>query len=298
MTSSAVATRKDPEQTATASTAGVAVEIATLRAIALEQPRNEELIAKKALSELDIFPEFAEKAFYSIPYKQKQDDGSYKTVYVEGNSIKAAMSLVRKWGNCLSLGRIIGQDEERILVGGIFYDAETNVFAVRSLPVSRVYIDKRNGTVIPLREDRLKKSIAAEMSKSIRNAILASLPEALTEAYFHKAKAIVSGLKGKNKKEKKKAYKDRCAAMFKKFEALKIDPKFVAEFMIRDEEFLALQTDEERIARMIGIYNAIKDGAAQAEEFFGPYMSKGEKKEKNSTDVSLEDLPGLKDGKS
>ncbi len=288
--------------------AGMSVEIATLRSIALQQPRNEKKIAEKSLQELEMFPEFAEKAFYSIPFKKREKgpNGKYteKIVYVEGNSIKAAMSLTRKWGNCLTLGRILSQDEERITVAGIFYDAETNMFTVRSLPVSRVYIDARNGTVIPLKEDRLKKAIAAEMSKAVRNAALASLPEALTEAYFSKAKTIAAQVKGNTTEEKQKSFTERLQTMRDKFEEVGVDRKILGEFLLKDKSYNNLKTDEEKIARMIGIYNSIKDGQAQAHEYFGEFMKTEEEKkaetEKNPTDTSMEDLfPGedVKDGK-
>lgn len=277
--------------------AGVMSEIATLRALALTQPRDIERVMKRCLAELEAFPKFAERAYYSIPYKDKKKG----TVYVEGLSIKAAMSLAREWGNGLNLGRIIGQSEERITVGGIFYDAETNVFTVRSLLVSRTYIDSRNGKTIVLRENRLKMSIAAEMSKAVRNAVLAALPESVKDTYFDAAKAIVGQLKGKTKKQKAKSFKERVLGMFDKFESeLKIDRKVVGGFMTKEDDFLRLKTDEERIARMVGIFTAIKDGQVKSDEIFGDYMSladaaKAGPKKKSGTKVNMEDL-GFPDG--
>ena len=77
------------------------IENDSIQAMAIQNKRNEVVVAEGALQELEIFPEYASKAFYSIPYKN--DKGG--TTNVEGPSIKSAMALARRWGNCSNAGR-------------------------------------------------------------------------------------------------------------------------------------------------------------------------------------------------
>lgn len=224
---------------------------------AIKNPRNEMTIFSNAIKELEIVPEFANKAFYSIPYKDQMGE----TVYVEGPSIKAAMSLARRWGNCATGARIVSDDDDRVIVEGIFWDYETNMRSYSQYSVAKKAWSKKTKQVIPLREDRLNMAIQSGMSKAQRNAILKALPVYLTDKFFAKAKEISSG---KNKDNAKKEY---IPTRFKKAK-----DKFM-ELGITESQWEAylsgLSIDREAIIEhLIGLYNAIKDGETKLEDVF------------------------------
>src|SRR5258708_6216053 len=77
--------------------------------ISVLRPRNEKSVLQAILMEMQIEPSVAEKYFYSLPFKNK--DGS--TTYVVGLSIKAAMAIQRRWGNCASACRIVDEVLDR-----------------------------------------------------------------------------------------------------------------------------------------------------------------------------------------
>ena len=185
------------------------------------------------------------KAYYSIPYKDR--DG--KTTMVEGLSIKEAMALGRRWGNCTNGFRILSDDDERVIVEGVFIDFETNMRTQRTLSVAkkarRAGYNGKPATYAPLSPDRLNMAIQAGGSKAVRNAILASLPAAITEAYFDEAKRVV-------------ASKNPIEGVYKQFDKIGVSPETVAAYLKRPH--IAAMEHTERVAHLIGIFNAIEDG--------------------------------------
>ena len=252
----------------------VQIENDTQRTIAIQRPRDEEKVLRDALKELELYPQFAEKAYYVIPYKDRSEGGE-KIVNVEGPSIKAAMALGRRWGNAANGGRIIGEDDKRIQMEGVFLDYETNFRTVRPMSISKTAWSKKLGKVIPLRDDRLNMAIQAGASKAIRNAILAALPVGLVEEYTATAKKIAaSGVKRKG--ETVKPLKERMEAMFKAFVTLGAQKKDVDAYLSEHKE---LENDEAVLAHMIGVFNAITDNQASLEEVFTTIDAKPATKE-------------------
>lgn len=237
------------------------IENENQRQIALQKPRTLAKVYKEALQELELVPEFAAKAYYSIPYKNEMGG----TTYVEGPSIKAAMSLCRLWGNCSNGGRIVDQNEDRIIVEGVFIDYETGFRTLRQVSVARSYWSKQTKRVIPLREDRLNMSIQAGISKAVRNAILASLPVSLIESYNKKAKEIATQMIGqKTMPNKLQPIKDRFAKAKDMFIKLGVTDQ-------QWEDYLAgssLQEDD-LLSKLVGLYNSIEDGQTTIEAIFG-----------------------------
>lgn len=237
----------------------VQIENETQRTIAIQQPRDEEKVREAALKELELYPQFAAKAYYVIPYK----DGD-KTVNVEGPSIKAAMALGRRWGNSANGARIVGEDNNRIQLEGVFLDYETNFRTVRPISVSKQGWSKKFGKVIPLRDDRLNMAIQAGASKAVRNAILSALPVGLVEEYTATAKKVAaSGKTGKTAPVV--PLKERMEKMYAKFADIGAPKTHVDAYLAEHHE---LENDEMVLAHMIGIYNAIEDGQAKLEEVF------------------------------
>lgn len=230
--------------------------------MAIQNPRDEEKLFKGALKELEMDPEFASKAYYSIPYKDK-DTG--KTVFVEGPGIGAAMALARRWGNCANSGRIVDERDDYLVVQGVFLDYETNFRTLRDVTVQRKF-KKKDGTTYTLAVDRLQMAIQAGISKAARNAILTSLPKALVNAYFKKAKDIaVNGLPG----QKQKPVADRLADAKKKFASISVTDEMMKKYYERWKKEAEKPTDEEFLAHLIGVWNGISDEQTSVDEVFG-----------------------------
>lgn len=229
----------------------------SMAAVAVQRPRDESEVIKKAIRELDIAPENAKAAYYSIPYKERQVDGSYKVVKVEGPSIKAAMSLARRWGNCTVASRLMNEDESGWDLEGVFVDFETNFRVSRPFRVSKV-AKKRGGGTYRLDPQRELMALQAGASKAIRNATLAGLPDYLVSAYNNRAREIVGG------KLDQKATPETVAAVMRTFS--KID---VTQDQL--ERYTKLSVDlwtGNEIADLRGLWNAIQDGQVTADEAF------------------------------
>jgi len=234
------------------------VENDSMLSAAIQRPRKEEEIVKAALRELDIMPEEAGTAYYSIPFKDRAQDGSVRIVKVEGPSIKAAMSLSRRWGNCSVSARMLNEDETGFDLEGVFIDLESNFRVARPQRVSKTF-RRRGGDVVWLTPDRMVMAIQAGASKGMRGAVLAGLPAYLVNAYYKKARQIAGG----------------------NLEA-KADAKIVKAVLEAFDRFKATQADLEKytakpladwtgseVADLRGLWNAIQDGQTTAEEVFG-----------------------------
>lgn len=243
------------------------VEQETQNTIARAHPRNPKAALENALMELEIAPEYACKSFYVIPYTDRSS-GEAKKVNVEGPSIKAAITLARNWGNNASGWRIKDQNTERVEVEGVYVDHETNVRTVRTKTASRFYTKKGSNERIQLREEALVKAIAAAGSKAVRDAIIAGEPFWYTDSYYQKAREIAAKtIGGKSHTAKApKTYAEKLAwvqaQLAKKGVTKDQFDTWVASF---DQE----KTDDERIADIVGVYNAIHDGQATIAEVFG-----------------------------
>ncbi len=243
------------------------IENETQQAFAIQHPRSIKELTGRALEELRAFPAFANKAYYSIPYKDYTETPP-KTVMVEGPSIKAANALVRHWGNNASGFRVVGMDEERILIQGVFLDYETNMRRTAEISVSRK-ARKRDGSYYVLAPDRLNMSIQAGGSKAVRNAIMNAMPVGLVDGYFAEAKSIAArGGKPPAADTGKGTPEDISAEMeqtLKAFENLGVPRAEVANYVIRHPE---LADEEQVVAHLIGLLNGIQDGQVAIQEVF------------------------------
>ena len=154
------------------------------------------------------------------------------------------------------------EDGEAVTVEGIFADFETNVFFKRTIRVPKVYLPRGTRIPTPLRADRLNMAIQAGMSKAERNAALSGLPEWFKERYFNKAKQI-AGQKGK---KEGLTVEKRMALMLADFVKLKIEKERVEAYIA--DKFAKDANPDDVLGTMRGVFNAIKDGQAKAEDIF------------------------------
>ncbi len=231
-----------------------------------QNPRNERAILDGALDELSLSPKLAVESYYSIPRKKwDKDKGTFEIIKIEGPSIGAAMSLARRWGNCINGNHVREELDDRISCEGVFIDAQTNTWTLRTITAEKFYTDRKTGLKRPLAQDMLLNAIQAAQSKAVRNAVLSTLPKWLTRAYFEEAKRIAGGgdLRGGQKAE---MTPEECVDwLIKHFPALGVTPEMYAKYV---KENLADMNTIEQIGEMRGIYNAIKDKQTTVEEIW------------------------------
>ena len=241
----------------------------TMLTIAVQRPREVATVREKVLAELEAFPDFADRYFYSIPHRTKacnHQSGQLcpNCALVEGASVHAALAIQRYWGNCFSSWMPLEEEEEHIWILGTFVDYESNTKFQRPIRVQKGY--KKGKNWIPLRDDGLAKVIHAGGSKAQRNAILAGVPDALKILVFTKAKELVVGDKPDEMLSKKQM--DAIESEFAKFEVSiellesKLGKKSTA-WAMRDR------------ATLLGLRTSLADGAS-VQELFGSTIRKSE----------------------
>lgn len=232
-----------------------------LLAFAMKKPRDPIAAIDSAIAQLRAMPQFAKKAYYSIPFSNK--DGS-KTI-VEGPSIKAATALSGCWGNNVE-GAFIGEEtDDYIDVSGYFFDFETGKLTIRPLRVSKTYKTEK-GEVKPWRKDMLDKQIAAGVSKAVRNADLNGLPAGMIAEYFAEAKRIVAkGGKVDTEPVTPEDIKGAMEGIFQAFERLTVERREVADYIARMPE---LDSEEAVVAHLQGVLNSIEDGQTTVDQVF------------------------------
>lgn len=271
-------------------------EMAAMIQIAQRYPRDEAMIRKDAMAELETLDaDEAAYLWYSIPYKtrcpgekectfdHKIDppiDGKH-TVYVEGPSIGAALDLARRWKHTSHGSRIIVEDDESVMVEGAFMDWQNNVRTNSILTVSK-FLRLRSGGVVRLSEDRLAKAIAAAGSKARRNAILAGMPRGLVQRYWQRAKQITQQPSGaKTGASVAKPIEERRAAMVQLFGRYGIGKDRLEKHRGKP---LAQFTDED-LTTLRGVAGAIRDGFVEADEAFAISEQQEEKPAQTVGDV-------------
>jgi hypothetical protein len=157
--------------------------------IARQFPRDETAIVQRLGHTLDQYPQFAEKALYSIPYTDRRTN---RVVRVEGLSIRAAETLAAAWGSLRCGVRVLGEDEAGIDLEAVVFDMEKNLWELapgRALKTEKT----REGKTIMLDERRLLQARGAAASKVKRNAILAVLPLHLKAFFEAKVREKLAG---------------------------------------------------------------------------------------------------------
>lgn len=217
-------------------------------------PRQEDKILKGALAELDLVPEMAAKAYYSIPFVDRKTN---KTNLVQGLSIGSAISLARRWGNCATTVRCIGDDDGGWDLEGIFIDFETNFHCGR--PGRGSKLGRSGAKVYLLDERRQAMAFGAAASKAQRNAALAGLPTYLKEAYFAKARQLAGG------DPDTPADPKRVVACIKAFAKLGVTQEQIENNVGKP----SAEWSGDDVANLRGLWNAINDENITVAEAFG-----------------------------
>lgn len=227
-------------------------------------PRDISIVQKKASSELMIVPGLAARSYYSIPYNQGKSNESR----VEGPSIKAAMTLARAWKNCINGGRVSAEDKSNFYVEGMFLDLEDNMFSMRPIRVSKFYKPKGSQGLVPRDGDALYNAVQAGISKAIRNAILATLPDWYVQGYFNAAKQLVLNPPkemGKTVKSIQERVVDGQNAIMKKFG---VTPEEMKAYLTDNAD--SIEDDASLLVHLQGLFNSLKEGEYSVDKVFRP----------------------------
>ncbi len=227
-------------------------------------PRNLVALQDRAQQELEVVPELAARSYYSIPYNQ----GKQNETLVEGPSIKAAMTLARNWGNCFNQGRMQDEDKSNVITQGIFIDLETGLLTLREIKVSKFYKPRGGQGMVPRSGDALYNAVQAGISKGVRNAILASLPDFLVWSYFQRAKEIVLH-PPENMSKPIASLQDRIVKA-KQFicRTFQVSPLEMEDYITNNAD--SIEDDGALLIHLQGLYNSLKDGNYKAADVFRP----------------------------
>lgn len=114
------------ETAVTASAAAVRAEIEAAYVMALQRPRNMDLVYERIMRDCKR-PGFATAAVYRLPRKAwNQETRSYENKVIKGLSIRFTEAAVRSMGNVVLKSQTIYDDDEKQIVQVIGIDLETN----------------------------------------------------------------------------------------------------------------------------------------------------------------------------
>ena len=240
----------------------------TMMSVAVQRPRSIDEVRTAVIAEIESFPEFADRYFYSIPHKTQRcnhDTGRAcpECEYVEGPSIHAALALHRYWGNCASSWSPLEETDEHFWCVGTFVDYERNTKVQRPFRADKT-MKLRSGKIVELSGDRLAKAINAAGSKAHRNAILAGIPDPLKLLAFTVAKKLTVG-----DEPDKKLTKKQILAIEQEFAKFEVALDVIERKLGKKAAFFTMADR----ARLLGLRNALMDGEAK-ESLFGATVTK------------------------
>jgi len=187
--------------------------------------------------------EFAGMAFYSVPNR-----GS-------GPSIRFAEEAARCYGNFQYGHRELSRSEGKSEIEVYAWDMQNNNFRKRQITVLHV-VDTKNGPKKLIDQADIDNRIANVASKQMRSCILALLPKHLVAAGQEACKRTLAG-------GGEKPIRERIAAMVQAFAKFGVTPTHLGEHLGHGVD----DTTVDELAELMGIFNAIKEGAKPSEYF-------------------------------
>jgi len=239
----------------------VKMENESIMAMAMKHPRQLALVRDTVFEQLEMFPDLAAEAIYQKPVGKDQN-GDMK--YARGLSVRMAETLAEAYGfNRVrtSIDPVDG-DPDTVRVSATFTDYCNGRVWESSKLLSKFY-RARGGGMRRHDDDRFYNVVcAAESSKCVREAILRCIPAGLKQAIEEKAEEIIEG-------RLDEATQLRIVGTF----ANRGVTQAMLEANLRKP--MASWNKSDR-ARLLGLYNAIKDGETTVEEAFGASAQGGE----------------------
>jgi hypothetical protein len=188
-------------------------------------------------------PAFAATAFYSVPNR-----GS-------GPSIRLAEEAARCYGNFVYGHRELSRSPGKSEIEVYAWDMEKNNRSSRQITVMHV-TDTRNGPKVLTDQADIDNKIANVASKQMRGRILALMPKHMIAAGIEACKKTIAG-------GGEQPVSERILAMSKAFGKFGVTNKHIEAYLGHGID----DTTIDELADMMGIYNAIKEGAKASDYF-------------------------------
>ncbi len=175
---------------------------------------------------------------------------------VEGNTVGAALMMIRNWGNC-AIDVKVQELPTSYVFYGAFIDLETGFNLVRPFKMSKQSPKNKNGRDTYTGERGKDIIFQIGASKAMRNVALNALPKWLTEKVLDTAKQNVAAKVEKMGKEK------AIQIIEKKAEALKITFDRVEANYGKKASW-----DTDKIVAVMGAIRSVEDGIESMDEVF------------------------------
>lgn len=193
--------------------------------------------------------ETAESCFYRLERQGKNGERSV----IEGPSIRLAEIIAASWGNLRIATQIVGNDGRFITARGACHDLESNVAQIVE---TRRGITTSKGYTFSADMQTVTGNAAAAIAR--RNAILAVIPAAVFKPLYGRIRDFVLG-------EVTNDLENRRAKMLRTFATAGVTREMILSYLgVSDLP----DVDAEMMTRLVGVWNAIKDGQTTVEETF------------------------------
>lgn len=232
---------------------------ANVGAVAIEQERaiaevqGQLILAKRfprdlngayaELMESCSLPAMANQAFYSVPNRGA------------GPSIRLAEEIARVFGNFEFGHRELSRGDGKSEVEVYAWDKQTNNRSIRQITVMHT-VDTKNGPKVLRDQADIDNRIANVASKQVRGRILAMMPKWLVQEAIEKCKATLAGTTSE-------PISVRVRKMTQAFAQYGVTDKHLADYLKHALD----ETTVDELVDLLGIYNAIKEGARPSEFF-------------------------------
>lgn len=244
-------------------------EVETAIATAKRFPRDITQFKRDLLAWATLDEETAASCFYVLPRAGKP--------LPPGRSIRFAELALSAWKNVIAQGDISHDDAKHVYAVGMCRDLERNV-GIRVM--ARRRITDKNGRRYS--DDMIAVTGMAAVSVALRNAILKIIPGAFTKDIFEQVKQVAIG--------DAKTLVSRRTAALEKLGKMGVTPDRVLAALPKAGVDDIDLTD---IGKLIGFYNAIKDGDSDIDTVFPPLERETPKGKKKSTTSRIKDTLGV-----
>jgi hypothetical protein len=161
------------------------VQVTTAR----RYPRSLAHFRAEALAMVRLDQATAASCYYQLPRRQRQDDGSWKTVTLPpGPSVRLAEIVASAWGNLRAGAWILNVTQDEVVARGFCHDLQTN-YAIAT-EVYRSIVD-RNGRRYSDDLVTLTKNAACAIAR--RNAVFAVVPRTFVNQLVDAAHGVAAG---------------------------------------------------------------------------------------------------------
>ncbi len=222
----------------------------TMRAVSVGTPRDLDDVLRRVIYEIERVPAWAEAGFYDRPV----GDGKR----VAGASVTLTRIIARNFGNCSLRSYLHSKSgeigDETFQMSGVFTDYQTNYMIERPFPVSSRAWRKADGYVV-LEGEKLMQALLIGASKAERNAAAAGVPDFIMQSAFERCRQIAAD-----------TTKKQLSALVTWFQEHGVS----RESLERELDGTSLDAlDDEQLARVRGLANAIRDRELRPSEIGG-----------------------------